>query len=55
MTERDVSLFQDELDDHLTRQRTIRLATVGKRGPQVLPLWIVSFGCATSVTRPWGT
>jgi nitroimidazol reductase NimA-like FMN-containing flavoprotein (pyridoxamine 5'-phosphate oxidase superfamily) len=38
----DLSLSPSELDEFLTRQRTIRLATAGPEGlPQVIPLWYV--------------
>jgi nitroimidazol reductase NimA-like FMN-containing flavoprotein (pyridoxamine 5'-phosphate oxidase superfamily) len=37
----DLSLTDDEVQAYLSTQRTIRLATCGRRGPQVVPLWFV--------------
>jgi nitroimidazol reductase NimA-like FMN-containing flavoprotein (pyridoxamine 5'-phosphate oxidase superfamily) len=37
----DLSLTDDEVQAYLSEQRTIRLATCGPRGPQVVPLWFV--------------
>jgi nitroimidazol reductase NimA-like FMN-containing flavoprotein (pyridoxamine 5'-phosphate oxidase superfamily) len=40
----DLSLGEQELDDFLRTQRTLRLATTGPGGdPQVIPLWFVWF------------
>ena len=42
MSRLDLSLTQEELEAFLTRQRTVRLATVDGTGrPQVVPLWFV--------------
>jgi nitroimidazol reductase NimA-like FMN-containing flavoprotein (pyridoxamine 5'-phosphate oxidase superfamily) len=37
----DLSLTDDETQAYLSTQRTIRLATCGRAGPQVVPLWFV--------------
>jgi nitroimidazol reductase NimA-like FMN-containing flavoprotein (pyridoxamine 5'-phosphate oxidase superfamily) len=37
----DLSLTDEEVHAYLSTQRTIRLATCGPRGPQVVPLWFV--------------
>jgi nitroimidazol reductase NimA-like FMN-containing flavoprotein (pyridoxamine 5'-phosphate oxidase superfamily) len=37
----DLSLSNEERDAFLDEQRTVRLATCGSTGPQVVPLWFV--------------
>jgi len=37
----DIALTQEELDAYLASERTVRLATTGRDGPQVVPLWFV--------------
>jgi nitroimidazol reductase NimA-like FMN-containing flavoprotein (pyridoxamine 5'-phosphate oxidase superfamily) len=40
----DLSLSPEERDAFLAEQRTARLATCGRAGPQVVPLWFVWLG-----------
>jgi hypothetical protein len=41
MPKLDIALTDGELDAFLNEQRTVRLATAGPAGPQVVPLWFV--------------
>jgi nitroimidazol reductase NimA-like FMN-containing flavoprotein (pyridoxamine 5'-phosphate oxidase superfamily) len=41
MPKLDLSLSPEERDAFLDEQRTVRLATSGRDGPQVVPLWFV--------------
>jgi nitroimidazol reductase NimA-like FMN-containing flavoprotein (pyridoxamine 5'-phosphate oxidase superfamily) len=41
MAKLDLSLTPEELEAFLASQRTIRVATCGQSGPQVVPLWFV--------------
>lgn len=43
MPKRDIALTDGELDVFLSEQRTVRVATAGPAGPQVVPLWFVWF------------
>ena len=43
MPKLDIALTEGELDAFLNEQRTVRLATAGLMGPQVVPLWFVWF------------